>query len=74
MKYDSWHKEVLSKFGSLLSNEMSSFHTNVSKVSLGRSRLKVHKFYFMVKYEPYARSALEWKRWNLFDYDFSLNI
>ncbi|XP_064603299.1 cytoplasmic dynein 1 heavy chain 1-like isoform X2 [Liolophura sinensis] len=31
LKYDSWHKEVLSKFGSLLSNEMSSFHTNVSK-------------------------------------------
>lgn len=31
LKYDSWHKETLSKFGSLLSNEMATFHTNVSK-------------------------------------------
>lgn len=31
LKYDSWHKDTLSKFGSLLSSEMASFHTNVSK-------------------------------------------
>ncbi|CAH0551344.1 unnamed protein product [Brassicogethes aeneus] len=31
LKYDSWHKETLSKFGTLLSNEMATFHTNVSK-------------------------------------------
>ncbi|KAK7789348.1 hypothetical protein R5R35_002380 [Gryllus longicercus] len=31
LKYDSWHKETLSKFGSLLGNEMSQFHTQVSK-------------------------------------------
>ncbi|XP_065167911.1 dynein heavy chain, cytoplasmic isoform X2 [Atheta coriaria] len=31
LKYDSWHKETLSKFGSLLSNEMTQFHTDVSK-------------------------------------------
>ncbi|KAK3093975.1 hypothetical protein FSP39_022394 [Pinctada imbricata] len=31
LKYDSWHKEVLSKFGSLLGNEMSEFHTVISR-------------------------------------------
>ncbi|XP_025833356.1 dynein heavy chain, cytoplasmic [Agrilus planipennis] len=31
LKYDSWHKEVLSKFGTLLGNEMASFHSQVSK-------------------------------------------
>lgn len=31
LKYDSWHKETLSKFGSLLGNEMTSFHTQISK-------------------------------------------
>ncbi|CAG9813267.1 unnamed protein product [Phaedon cochleariae] len=31
LKYDSWHKETLSKFGGLLSNEMTTFHSNVSK-------------------------------------------
>ncbi|XP_014790579.2 cytoplasmic dynein 1 heavy chain 1 [Octopus bimaculoides] len=31
LKYDSWHKEVLSKFGTLLSNEMKDFHSSVSK-------------------------------------------
>lgn len=31
LKYDSWHKEALSKFGSLLGNEMQSFHAKVSK-------------------------------------------
>lgn len=31
LKYDSLHKETLSKFGSLLSNKMTSFHTQISK-------------------------------------------
>ncbi|XP_015784706.1 dynein heavy chain, cytoplasmic isoform X1 [Tetranychus urticae] len=31
LKYDSWHKEVLSKFGSLLGNEMVKMHTLISK-------------------------------------------
>ncbi|XP_055612109.1 dynein heavy chain, cytoplasmic isoform X2 [Uranotaenia lowii] len=31
LKYDSWHKEALSKFGQLLGNEMTTFHTKVSK-------------------------------------------
>lgn len=31
LKYDSWHKETLGKFGTLLGNEMSSFHSQVSK-------------------------------------------
>lgn len=31
LKYDSWHKETLSKFGTLLSNKMVNFHTQISK-------------------------------------------
>jgi dynein heavy chain 1 len=31
VKYDAWHKEVLSKFGQLLSNELQDFHLSVSK-------------------------------------------
>ncbi|XP_070577189.1 cytoplasmic dynein 1 heavy chain 1-like [Ptychodera flava] len=31
LKYDSWHKEVLSKFGTMLGDEMSDFHLSVSK-------------------------------------------
>ncbi|XP_057661058.1 dynein heavy chain, cytoplasmic isoform X2 [Diorhabda carinulata] len=38
LKYDSWHKDTLGKFGSLLSNEMTTFHANVSK---SRSELEL---------------------------------
>ncbi|KAF5301350.1 hypothetical protein FQA39_LY10748 [Lamprigera yunnana] len=38
LKYDSWHKEVLSKFGTLLGNEMATFHSQVSK---SRSELEM---------------------------------
>ncbi|XP_044746185.1 dynein heavy chain, cytoplasmic isoform X2 [Coccinella septempunctata] len=31
LKYDSWHKDTLGKFGTLLGNAMASFHTNISK-------------------------------------------
>ncbi|XP_017053188.1 dynein heavy chain, cytoplasmic isoform X2 [Drosophila ficusphila] len=31
LKYDSWHKEALGKFGTLLGTEMTSFHGKVSK-------------------------------------------
>ena len=31
MKYDSWHKDALGKFGSLLGNEMATFHSTVTK-------------------------------------------
>ncbi len=31
LKYDSWHKDALSKFGNILGNEMSQFHTQISK-------------------------------------------
>ncbi|XP_069984451.1 dynein heavy chain, cytoplasmic isoform X3 [Penaeus vannamei] len=31
LKYDSWHKDVLSKFGQLLGQEMTHFHAQVSK-------------------------------------------
>ena len=33
MKYDSWHKEILSKFGTSLGTEMTDFHVALSKVS-----------------------------------------
>lgn len=41
LKYDSWHKEVLSKFGSMLGNEMAEFHTQVSKVGAATRLLGV---------------------------------
>ncbi|XP_016402347.1 cytoplasmic dynein 1 heavy chain 1-like, partial [Sinocyclocheilus rhinocerous] len=31
LKYDSWHKEVLSKFGQMLGNNMQDFHSQISK-------------------------------------------
>lgn len=31
VKYDAWHKEVLTKFGTLLGNELQDFHSTVSK-------------------------------------------
>lgn len=44
LKYDSWHKEVLSKFGSLLGNEMVDFHSAISKVNQFKfsSCIKIH--------------------------------
>jgi len=33
LKYDAWHKEVVSKFGNMLGAEMVDFHGQVSKVS-----------------------------------------
>lgn len=39
LKYDSWHKETLGKFGTLLGNEMASFHVQVSR---SRSDLELH--------------------------------
>lgn len=34
MKYDSWHKEVLSKFGQMLGQNMQDFHAQISKVKI----------------------------------------
>ena len=39
LKYDSWHKETLGKFGTLLGNEMATFHAQVSR---SRSDLELH--------------------------------
>ena len=33
MKYDTWHKEIVSKFASHLGDSMADFYTAVSKVS-----------------------------------------
>ena len=33
LKYDSWHREILSRFGSLLGENMQDFHSTVGKVS-----------------------------------------
>ena len=32
LKYDSWHKEILSRFGGLLGENMHEFHGTISKV------------------------------------------
>ena len=33
LKYDSWHREILSRFGTLLGENMQDFHSTVAKVS-----------------------------------------
>uniref|UniRef100_A0A8C7FDQ8 Cytoplasmic dynein 1 heavy chain 1 n=1 Tax=Oncorhynchus kisutch TaxID=8019 RepID=A0A8C7FDQ8_ONCKI len=39
LKYDSWHKEVLSRFGQMLGNNMQDFHSQISK---SRQELEQH--------------------------------
>ncbi|XP_055497118.1 cytoplasmic dynein 1 heavy chain 1 isoform X1 [Leucoraja erinacea] len=39
LKYDSWHKEVLSKFGQMLGQNMQEFHSQISK---SRQELEQH--------------------------------
>ncbi|KAH0500472.1 Cytoplasmic dynein 1 heavy chain 1 [Microtus ochrogaster] len=39
LKYDSWHKEVLSKFGQMLGTNMTEFHSQISK---SRQELEQH--------------------------------
>ncbi|XP_063804701.1 cytoplasmic dynein 1 heavy chain 1 [Pseudophryne corroboree] len=39
LKYDSWHKEVLSKFGQMLGQNMTEFHSQISK---SRQELEQH--------------------------------
>ena len=34
LKYDSWHREILSRFGSMLGDNMLDFHSTVAKASL----------------------------------------
>ena len=34
MKYDTWHKEIVSKFASHLGDSMADFYTAVSKVGI----------------------------------------
>ncbi|KAG7269475.1 LOW QUALITY PROTEIN: hypothetical protein CRUP_009988 [Coryphaenoides rupestris] len=39
LKYDSWHKDVLSKFGQMLGQNMQDFHSQISK---SRQELEQH--------------------------------
>ena len=39
LKYDSWHKELLSKFGSMLGTNMQEFYGTITKVFLRKSTL-----------------------------------
>lgn len=38
LKYDSWHKEIVGRFGSLLGQKMQDFYTTISKVSVREGR------------------------------------
>ncbi len=40
LKYDSWHKDVLGKYGNMLGNKMTEFHSTISKVLM-----KLHGVY-----------------------------
>lgn len=68
LKYDSWHKETLSKFGALLSNEMATFHTSVSK---SRSDLELQSIEaastsdavtFITYVQQLKRSMKQWEK------------
>ena len=54
LKYDSWHKEVLSKFGSMLGNEMAEFHSQVSKVIAVKKILKKEMSGFLYLFACFA--------------------
>lgn len=58
LKYDSWHKDVLSKFGQLLGQEMTQFHAQVSEC---------YKWSLCMIYPPYSLSRVMWIRpkWRL---------
>ena len=42
LKYDSWHKEILSRFGGLLGENMHEFHGTISKVQYKYIMVHVH--------------------------------
>ena len=56
LKYDYWHKEIVSRFGSLLGTNMQDFYTVVSKVS---SRVCVCASLFDLSLPPQSRTDLE---------------
>ena len=43
LKYDSLHRDVLSRFGGMLGDEMSNFHKNVYKVRPTVASLIFHR-------------------------------
>ena len=42
MKYDTWHKEILSKFASRLGDNMQDFYGSVSKVSYSQAGCRLY--------------------------------
>jgi dynein heavy chain 1 len=46
LKYDSIHKEVLGKFGSMLGTEMQDFHGLVSKVNFNKKFISFDNYIF----------------------------
>lgn len=61
LKYDSWHKEVLSKFGQMLGSNMTEFHSQISKVRGGTCRCRGLR----VDSAPAERCALSQSRQEL---------
>lgn len=75
LKYDAWHKEALSKFGQLLGNEMTSFHTKVSKSrtdleqqSIGKSNFRKLKKKLLTKSLFFFCRSCKYIRCSLFHY------
>ena len=66
LKYDSWHKDVLAKFGTELGGEMSSFHSGLSKARGDLESQSVdaattsEAVGFITYVQGLKRSALEW--------------
>ena len=62
LKYDSWHKDALGKFGHMLGNEMSEFHSQVSKsrVDLEQQSVEAASTSEAVNFITYVQVNLIW--------------
>ena len=55
LKYDSWHKEILSRFGGLLGENMHEFHGTISKVHVHVHALCILRMYMLHVTSPLYR-------------------
>ena len=62
LKYDSWHKEILSRFGGLLGENMHEFHGTISKVSINGG---THVYTYMYIVGQSKRSSTNHKLINI---------
>ncbi len=68
LKYDSWHKDALSKFGNMLANEMTTFHTQISKARVDLEQQTIEAastseaVNFITEVQSLKRKMKSWER------------